>query len=124
MRNDSVCCAFTPIIRMKTRTSLFLPLLLSPKTRRVFCILFFAGAISDVRAQVNLVSNGDFKANAASFGTWPGYTGGANPASITGWNNVYGSGVGVNGASVSFASPDPFGPANPGGNTYAFIQGG
>ncbi len=82
------------------------------------------GVVGDACAQVNLVSNGDFKANAASFGTWPGYTGSPNPASITSWNNVYGGGVGVNGAAVGFASPDPFGPANAGGNTYAFLQGG
>lgn len=90
-----------------------------------FVALAVLGAVvGDARAQVNLVSNGDFKANAASFGTWPGYTGGANPANIMSWNNVYGGGVGVNGAAVSFASPNPFGPANAGGNTYAFIQGG
>lgn len=82
------------------------------------------GLVRDVHAQVNLVNNGSFTANAASFGTDPGYTGSPNPASITSWNNVFGGGVGVNGAAVSFASPNPFGPGNPGGNTYAFIQGG
>ena len=85
-----------------------------------------AGAVGDAHSQANLVSNGHFTANAASFGTWPGYTGGANAASITGWNNLSGGGVGVgvNGAGVSFAPPNPFGPANDGGNTYAFIQSG
>ena len=87
-------------------------------------LAILAGAIGDAHAQANLVSNGDFKANAAPFGTWPGYTGGANPASITSWNNIFGSGVGVNGAAVSFAPPNPFSPADDGGNTYAFIQGG
>ena len=77
-----------------------------------------------VIAAENLVSNGNFTANAAAFGTWPGYTGGVNPASITGWNNLHGPGVGVNGAAVGFTSPNPFAPVNDDGRTYAFIQGG
>jgi CSLREA domain-containing protein len=123
-----VCCAFGPIIFMKTKAfiSFFLQPLVSIKMRGVFCALaVLAGAIGDAHAQFNLVSNGDFKANASSFGAWPGYTGGANPATITSWTSLYaGIGVGVNGAGVSFTPTNPFAPVNDGGNTYAFIQSG
>ena len=88
----------------------------------MFVALAVLGAVvEDAHAQVNLVSNGNFKANAASFVSFPGYIGGANPASITSWANLYHGGMGVNGAGTVTST---FGPANDGGNTYAFIQGG
>jgi hypothetical protein len=75
----------------------------------------------------NLIFNGDFAANASAFTTWPGYTqpwNVGNPAGIAGWINMSNSLVGVNGAWVNFASPNPFGPADAGGRTCAFIQHG
>jgi autotransporter-associated beta strand protein len=76
-------------------------------------------------AITNLIFNGSFTASAAAFVTWPGYAGGgANPASIAGWSNIAGSGVGLNGAAVGPAVGNPFSPTNAGGRTYAFIQGG
>ena len=69
----------------------------------------------------NLVANGTFTANAAAFTTWPGYVGGANPASVAGWSPGVGTtgGYGINGAGTASTA---FGPANDGGNTYLFIQ--
>ena len=80
---------------------------------------------------INLVTNGDFLADAALFTQFPGYaTGVGNPASITNWTYIPGPDQGeyhkegVNGTAVSFAGVGPFGPANAGGNTYAFLQRG
>ena len=78
-------------------------------------------------AMQNLISNGNFTANAMAFTNWPGYTAPSspgNPPSISIWANINGGGVGVNGAEVRFATPNTFGPTNPGGRTYAFVQGG
>jgi hypothetical protein len=73
----------------------------------------------------NLILNGDFSANAAAFSASPGYAGsGSNPTDITNWTNINGGSAGVNGAGVSFAPVNPFGPTNAGTRTYAFIQGG
>ena len=61
----------------------------------------------------NLVQNGDFSANAASFVTWPGYVGGgSNPNSINNWTTSGGNGggTGVNGTLAPGGSP--FAPAN------------
>lgn len=69
----------------------------------------------------NLVQNGAFTANAASFTNWPGYIGGSNPAGIMNWTSTLGLNVGVNGAAVGFVG-SPFGPTNAGGYTYAFLQ--
>ena len=73
----------------------------------------------------NLVANGDFSANAASFAS-PGYVGGSNPASITDWVSVDGNSTGgTNGTGVNFAagsgSGAPFGPQS--GFAFAFLQG-
>jgi hypothetical protein len=87
-------------------------------------VAVLAGPASEASAQVNLVTNGRFTVNASSFLTWPGYTSVGNPASISGWTNVYGGGVGVNGSGVGFSPANPFGPSNDGGYTYAFLQGG
>ena len=71
----------------------------------------------------NLVRNGDFTANAAAFKTSPGALGGGNPGAIPDWTPVIGGTVGLNGAAVGFPK-SPFGPADTGGRTYAFIQSG
>ena len=71
----------------------------------------------------SLIVNGSFAANASSFTVWPGYTGGSNPTSITGWTELNGAnGVGINGTGTSVGNP--FSPSNPNGLTYAFLQGG
>jgi hypothetical protein len=71
----------------------------------------------------SLIVNGTFAANASSFSAAPGYTGGSNPSSITGWTELNGSnGTGLNGPGTSVGNP--FAPGNPGGLTYAFVQGG
>jgi hypothetical protein len=74
---------------------------------------------------VNLVSNGDFSSNAASYVTWPGYTGGGgNPAAIDNWTKSGVGGAGLNGTGTTFAGA-PFAPsATTGVNTFAFLQNG
>ena len=72
----------------------------------------------------NLISNGNFMANVSAFTNYPGYASdGSNPASIASWGSAY-SGVGLNGAGTGATVGNPFGPSNPGGFTYAFLQGG
>ena len=51
-------------------------------------------------AQPNLITNGDFSANAALYQGWPGYDGGSNPAAPTGWTIVSGS-FGLNGKDTA-----------------------
>jgi hypothetical protein len=73
----------------------------------------------------NLIVNGNFSANAASFTNWPGYIlpwSSGNPAAITGWMNLTNLLVGVNGIATS--AGDAFSPSSTDGRTYAFIQGG
>ena len=79
--------------------------------------------MAQVAVAQNLVVNGGFTSNAASFVTWPGYVGsGSNPTNVPGWSQVAGSagGYGVNGAG---AVTSIFGPASSGANTFLFIQG-
>ena len=57
----------------------------------------------------NLVTNGDFSANAPLFTAFPGYLGGANPATITGWT-VLPEGCGING-TLAPGGGSPFAPA-------------
>jgi hypothetical protein len=67
----------------------------------------------------NIVLNGDFSSNAASFSTFPGYIGGSNPAAIDNWTKIGGGQAGVNGSGIS----TPFGPSNKNGATYwSFLQ--
>jgi hypothetical protein len=87
----------------------------------ISALAVLAGGAGATQAQ-NLILNGDFTTNAASFTVWPGYTGGVNPADITDWDHFLGGGYGVNGAAVGFAG-SPFGPTDAGGLTYAFMQG-
>lgn len=85
--------------------------------------LFALAAMAQVAVAQNLVVNGGFTSNAASFVTWPGYVGsGSNPTNVPGWSQVAGSagGYGVNGAG---AVTSIFGPASSGANTFLFIQG-
>ncbi len=75
----------------------------------------------------NLVSNGDFSANAAQFTNFPGYLGDGlgpdNPASIPNWqtSGSNGAGTGING-TLAPGTQSPFAPANniP---SYLFMQG-
>ena len=81
-----------------------------------------AGTVNSTPAAVltvnpTIVANRNFAANASGFTAFPGYFGGANPASATGWSG--GSGVG----GPLTPAGDPFGPANDGGYTYLFMQG-
>ena len=90
----------------------------------------WGGSTSSALVQVvstlpNLITNGDFTSNAVAFTNAPGYTqpwSAGNPANITGWNNLNGLQLGVNGTATT--AGDLFGPASTGGRTYAFIQGG
>lgn len=69
----------------------------------------------------NLVTNGDFSSNAASFTTFPGYVGGSNPADIDNWTKMPAATtqVGINGSGIS----NPFGPSDKSAATYyAFLQ--
>jgi len=67
----------------------------------------------------NIVLNGDFSSNGASFTNFPGYTGGSNPAAIDDWTKTGGGQVGVNGVGIH----NPFGPANKSAATYyGFLQ--
>ena len=81
--------------------------------------LFSAGNV-----WANLITNGDFSANAASYTTWPGYsTAGyqTSPYGPTGWtiSDVH---VGVNGPGTGF-SAEPFAPTSTAGvNDFAFIE--
>lgn len=86
-----------------------------------FCSLAYLGlCLGKASAQgPNLLTNGDFSANAAAFTTWPAYAGGANPATVPGWN-IPGGGWGVNGNSTA---TNVFGPVNVGTiGAFAFRQ--
>jgi hypothetical protein len=89
-------------------------------TRLTLVAVLTAVGTAGTQAQ-NLVANGDFTANAAGYTTFPGYNGGANPATIASWTGYTDeSGKGLNGALTGFGNV--FGPVNDGGYTYAFIQ--
>ncbi len=91
---------------------------------RLVCGLAVLVAVADVlaatsSAQANLITNGDFSANASSYTAWPGYDGTVgNPSAPAGWTDNGGSGVGhggVNGvdAVLTGGSPTaPFGPSS------------
>jgi hypothetical protein len=89
------------------------------------CNMRYEPLMTAVPPPNNLIVNGSFAANASSFTVVPGYIGGggANPSAITGWTDPFGAGgYGLNGGGTSVGYP--FAPADPGGLTYAFIQGG
>lgn len=80
-------------------------------------------------ASVNLVTNGDFTANAAKYQTSPGYSGKANPNSPPGWTlpatatSKFAVAVGVNGSDTGVGTP--FGPTSSAAvKDFAFMQGG
>ena len=56
---------------------------------------------------------------ADNFPAYPGYRGGSNPASITGW----GGGGGINGSDIGAGTPFADNGAYPDGTRVAFIQG-
>ena len=89
----------------------------------ISALAVLAGGAVATRAQTMLI-NGDFMADAAAFTVYPGYTTtSGNTNEITGWYHPIGGGYGLNGGGVNGAG-NPFGPANDGGLTYAFLQGG
>ena len=80
-------------------------------------------------APVNLVTNGDFAANAAKYQTSPGYSGKTNPNSPTGWTlsatatSKFAVAVGVNGSDTGVGTP--FGPTSSAAvKDFVFMQGG
>ena len=89
-------------------------------------------------ASANLITNGDFSANASAFAGWPGYAswtssfggGESNPA-ISGWSTNGSFGMGLNGKDTfsTFPTPSPIVPFGPSAQVaapdrnWAFIQG-
>ena len=68
--------------------------------------------------QINLITNGNFTANAAGYTNWPGYdNNGGNPAAPTGWTAP--PNAGVNGAGTASIA---FGPGTIPPGDWAFIQ--
>ena len=106
--------------------------------KTIHAFLMAAVALSGFgTASANLITNGDFSANASSFVGWPGYAnwtatdygGGTNPG-ISGWilNTAFGAGVNGKDTFGNYPSPSPivaFGPsaqvANPDRN-WVFLQ--
>ncbi len=63
--------------------------------------LVSACAASHAFGQTNLITNGDFSANASGYTTFPGYDSGSNPAGPTGWTLTTTTGqFGVNGVGT------------------------
>ena len=91
----------------------------SPLASSILALVLASVALGTASAQ-NLVTNGDFDANAAAFGAFPGYLGGANPAAIPNWTFTAG-GAGINGTNAP-GTGQPFAPAN---NVphFLFMQG-
>ncbi len=91
---------------------------------------FMAAAVVSLTAgtaSANLVTNGDFSANASSYVTPPGYSiptqSPANPTNPTDW--IATNQVGVNGPDTGFYSSNgsPFAPGSTSGvNDFAFLQ--
>ena len=92
---------------------------------------FMAAAVVSLTAgpaSANLVTNGDFSANAGSYGTNPGYSAGftaANPAAPTGRSITLNYPIGINGPDTGFyaSKGSPFAPGNVSGvRDFAFLQ--
>ena len=95
---------------MKTRFRFTLPGgKFSPLAIPIRALVFASIAIGTAGAQ-NLVTNGDFDANATSFVGFPGYLGGMNPSSIPNWTFTGGGGPGINGTAAP-GTGSPFAPA-------------
>ncbi len=97
-----------------------------------FTTIGFASALiatSSAFSATNLVTNGDFEADAGAFVVWPGYiqdgAPGNNPAAITGWTKSGGGGAGLNPSGPpDHPAPSPFAGANTWNtSTFAFLQG-
>ena len=95
-----------PLTVPPQRASLHLPFL--------FAVLV---ALRAFAADSIVVTNPSFQAD--NFPAYPGYRGGSNPASITGW----GGGGGINGSDIGATSPFADNGAYPDGTRVAFIQG-
>ena len=84
-------------------------------------------------AHANLILNGNFSANAASYTVWPGYPNGTatgssniNPAAPTDWTLPYVSGIGINGPDTGFYATQgaPFAPSSTAGvSDFVFMNG-
>ncbi|MGC9261227.1 MAG: LPXTG cell wall anchor domain-containing protein [Phycisphaerae bacterium] len=81
-------------------------------------------------AQANMVLNGDFSVNAASYTSFPGYSTSPNPTTPTDWLVSAPANAGVNGPDTGFYANainggEPFAPGSSTGvNDFAFMQGG
>jgi hypothetical protein len=64
------------------------------------------------------IANANFETGAAAFATFPGYTGGANPAEITSW-----PGSGSRGINPGGGAGTPFRDNGNNGSNVAFMQG-
>ena len=79
-------------------------------------------------ASANLVTNGDFSANASSYGGYVGYSAGftpTNPSAPTGWSITPNYPIGVNGPDTGFYAGhgSPFAPGSASGvRDFAFLQ--
>ena len=79
-------------------------------------------------ASANLVTNGDFSANASSYVTYPGYSADfttSNPSAPTGWSITLNYPIGVNGPDTRFYASygSPFAPSSASGvRDFAFLQ--
>lgn len=79
-------------------------------------------------ASANLVTNGDFSANASSYVTYPGYSADfttSNPSAPTGWSITLNYPIGVNGPDTRFYASygSPFAPSSASGaKDFAFLQ--
>ena len=80
----------------------------SPLALSIRALVLASVAIGTAGAQ-NLITNGDFDANAAAFVEYPGYLGGTNPSSIPNWSFTGGN-AGING-TVAPGTLSPFAPA-------------
>ena len=90
----------------------------------ISALAVLAGGARATHAQ-NVVTNGDFTANAAAFTVSPGAIGGGgvNPTNITSWLTYPGDdGKGINGQATGVGNI--FGPTTAAGYTFAFIQNG
>ncbi len=79
-------------------------------------------------AGANMITNGDFSANAAAYTVSPGTGRGGNPTAPTGWAFSSGTYSGVNGPDTGFygsAGYQPFAPTSTAGvRDFAFLQYG
>ncbi len=80
--------------------------------------------LSAGNVHANLILNGKFSANAASYTNFPGYSTSPNPTAPADWS-VNGGGAGVNGPDTGAAVGTPFAPSSTAGvNDFLFMQGG